>query len=595
MTRPRIAPDVAAALTAQIPSRLLKKLDAEPELAMKWTWTKATITTDKGETVTLEIESASASAIVRGVSCTCLLQPKCLHVAAVVALLEPADEPALAVDLTDPTASVVAAEVAATAAVTGAAQVAAQVTPADADAPKIAAQAFRILADILATGAETTGAFAQAELLRSIHASRALGLHRLAAAQTRILRLVRELRADRPEFSLSVLAADLREALWVAHVLAAGDSSPAIIGAARRDYEGIGNLRLRGLFTEAVIARTGFAGAVTFLVDDKGTLYTRSDIAPGDASRAAAAYDGSAAIGDAVLPHRELCRAGLFVSDATSSADGRLGAGQRVRAVRASEPSRWTDDAIARRWSTPLADQLARLAAHDATADEHKPAGWDLIFLEGTLLGGSSSGIGLAATNANNTVVLLTTSLDHKALPARDNLAALAKSPSLLVRAITRARLSQPRRLDLLAIGPAPDEPRFPLPDALHGRANLHYDRLSLRPLTAPTVALSISHEPPDDLLSPLRRRIERVVLGGLGTLPMHAMPELDREAALLTDRSLRTGADVLRDLAALAHDTSRAMTGARRPIDRLAFARAWLRAAVYEDAARRRLSVASW
>jgi len=35
MTRPRIAPDVAAALTAQIPSRLIKKLDAEPERWVK--------------------------------------------------------------------------------------------------------------------------------------------------------------------------------------------------------------------------------------------------------------------------------------------------------------------------------------------------------------------------------------------------------------------------------------------------------------------------------------------------------------------------------------------------------------------------------
>ncbi len=590
MTRPRIAPDVAAALTAQIPSRLIKKLDAEPELAAKWTWTPTTITTDKGETVTLAI----ADSIVRGVTCTCLLQPKCLHVAAVVALLEPADVAPADVEPAD----VGERDTARPGVVPGSPRPAAQtkiaaVVETDADATTIATRAFRVLADILATGAETSGAFAQAELLRSIHASRAVGLHRLATSQTRILRSVRELRADRPEFSLSVLSADLREALWVAHVIASGDASPAIVGSARRDYEGIGNLRLRGLFTEAVVARSGYAGAVTYLVDEKGTLFTRSDIAPGDASRAAGAYDASANIGDAVLPHRELCRAGLFVSDATASADGRLGAGQRVRAVRAAEPSRWTDDALARRWTAPLADQLARLATHDGTADEHKPAGWDLIFLEGTLLGGSSSGLGLAIVD--NTVVLLTTSLDHRALPARDNLTALAKAPSLLVRAIARARLSQPRRLDLLAIGPHPDEPRFPLSDALHGRANLHYDRLSLSPISSPASAIAISHEPPDDLLSPLRRRLERVVLGGLGTLPMHAMVELDREAALLADRALRTGADVLRDLAALAHDATRAMTGARRAIDRPAFARAWLRATVYEDAARRRLSVASW
>jgi hypothetical protein len=51
----------------------------------------------------------------------------------------------------------------------------------------------------------------------------------------------------------------------------------------------------------------------------------------------------------------------------------------------------------------------------------------------------------------------------------------------------------------------------------------------------------------------------------------------------------------VLRDLAAIAHDATRAMSGTRRAIDRASFARAWLRAALYEDATRRKLSVASW
>jgi len=40
---------------------------------------------------------------------------------------------------------------------------------------------------------------------------------------------------------------------------------------------------------------------------------------------------------------------------------------------------------------------------------------------------------------------------------------------------------------------------------------------------------------------------------------------------------------------------TGRTASGTRRPLDRPTFARAWLRAALYEDAARRRLSVASW
>ena len=595
-TRPSIAPDVAAVLTAQIPPRLIKKLDATPELAAGWTWTDTTVTTDKGEVVTLTVSDG----VVSGVTCSCLLAPKCLHVAAVIALLEPATAagtaPAAAI------ADVPAASIEVSSAV-----------------PQVARDAFRITADVLATGAETTGAFAQAELLRSIHACRTNGLHRLATVQTRVLRSVRELRADRPEFDLDVLTADLREALDVAHALSIGEATAALVGSARREYEPAGSLRLRGVFTEAVIARSGYAGAVTYLVDDRGRFYTRADIAPGDAGRAAGAYDAPANIGDAVLPHRELCRSGLFVSEATVSADGRLGAGQRVRAVRASDPASWDHDALTARWSMPFADQLTAIAAHDAITEALRPAGWDLVFVEGTLLGGALIAIADPArprTGSNDAPesgrsqpaaapprgtssiggpVRLTTPHDQRVLPVRDNLAVLARSPGLVIRAIGRVRLGAPRQLELLALAPAAGETRLPMLDAWHGRANLHYDRLSLpsrgdtRPFHAPAAPIA------DDLLAALRRRVERVVQGGAGTLPTHAIAELHQEAAALAERSLRGGADVLRDLAAIAHDASRAMAGTRHAIDRGSFARAWLRAALYEDAARRRLSVASW
>jgi hypothetical protein len=109
-------------------------------------------------------------------------------------------------------------------------------------------------------------------------------------------------------------------------------------------------------------------------------------------------------------------------------------------------------------------------------------------------------------------------------------------------------------------------------------------------------VAAAAAPPPPaHDLLAPLRRRVERAVLGGAGTLPGHALPELEREAAALAAHARPTAAEVLRDLAAAALDTGRDPAGARRPPDPTAFAGAWLRAALYEDAARRRLAIASW
>ncbi|HSS01844.1 MAG TPA: hypothetical protein VLM79_32525, partial [Kofleriaceae bacterium] len=301
-------------------------------------------------------------------------------------------------------------------------------------------------AELLATGAEASGAFAQAELLRSIHTCRNVGLHRLAAAQTRVLRSIRDLRGDRPEFSLGVLTADLRDALAVAWRLAAGDSAPSLVGTARRDYESIGSLHVRGLFTEAVVARSGYAGAATYLLDERGAIYTRSDIAPGDVGRAAGAYDAAAGLGDAVLPHRELSRAGLFLSDATASADGRLGAGQRVRAVRASEPARWDHPTLEARWRTPLEQQLAAVAAHDATPDELRPAGWNLLFVEGVIAGGAD-----LALVVGDRALRLATIHHHRLLAARDNLSVLARASGLRVRAIGRVRLAAAGRLELLA------------------------------------------------------------------------------------------------------------------------------------------------
>jgi hypothetical protein len=565
--KPKIAADLAGTLTAAIPPRLIKKLDADPKLAEKWAWTATSVTTDKGETVKFTLTGD----VITELACSCLLNPKCLHVAAVVTLLEPDDSIAPAAAAEEPIEIVEAP---------------------GADAVTAAQRAFRAASDVLAGGAEAAGAFTQAELLRSIHACRTNGLHRLATAQTRILRLIRELRADRPEFALETLTADLRDVLAVSHAITAGGGGRGLVGTARRDYEAAGNLKVRGVLTEAIVARSGYAGATTYLVDDKGNFYTRSDVAPGDAGRAAGAYDAAAGIGDAVLPHRELCRTGLFVSDATASADGRLGAGQKVRAVRSSEPSRWEAEPLGSRFRVPLVDQLSAISKHDAEPEELRPAGWDFLYVEGIVVGGPG-GVGVVAQG--EILVRFTTTREQRALAARDNLVVLSKASGLAVRAIGRVRVGAAREIDLLAIGAGPDETRFTMPDLWHGRANIHYDRLSIPPLGA-MPALKVASPPPtDDLLSPLRRRIERAVLGGSGTLPTHAIGELEREAAQLAEKVLATGAEVMRDLAALAHDAGRGATGVRRQIDREAFARAWLRAALYEDAARRRLGVASW
>jgi hypothetical protein len=368
--RPAIAPDAAAALLAAAPARLARRLDAEPAMAEVWLWAadddRWTVTTDKGEVVSL---AAPAGLVVRAddVACSCLLGPRCLHVVAVIARLPVADAP------TAPRG-----------------ETAAPAEPTAAAAPAVraaAASAFRVGAALLAGGASGAGAVRIAELLRVIHGCRAAGAHRIAAAGARVARSIQDLHGDRAAFSLTTLTGDLAELLTSSHVVATSESvATAWLGTARRVYEPVGNLRLHGVFTEAVVARTGYAGAVTYLVDAGGHLYTRSDVAPGDIDRACAAYDAPAALGDAVLSHRELGRAGLFVSGATASRDGRLGAGASVKAARAQEPSRWTDPPVAALWARPLAEQVERLIER-ATGDDEPAAGWDLVFATGTVRG----------------------------------------------------------------------------------------------------------------------------------------------------------------------------------------------------------------
>lgn len=566
MTRPTIRPAVAAALTAAIPPRLIKKLDSDPTIADRWQWSGSTVTTEKGERVSLEI----VDGVVIAVACSCLLAPKCLHVAATVSVLEPAES-----------TGDEAAEPIATAATP-----AADDQPLSSEAMAAATRAYTALAAMLAAGAQACGAFGQGELLRAIHATRAIGLHRLAAAQTRVLRSIRQLRSDSPDFALATLTADLREALAVAHAITRGRSELTWIGRARRDYEPIGNLRLYGLFSEAVVARTGYAGVVTYLIDERGRMFTRADVAPGDVSRAAAAYRAPTGIGDAALPHSELARAGLFVAEATASRDGRLGAGQRVRAVRAADPSRW--DVLANRFAEPLATQLVRIGERANDPEDLRPAGWDLVFVEGVA---AVDRDGPSLVSDLGPPMRLTTALDHPDLAARDNLAALVRASGSAVRVVARVRLVAARLLDVIALAPLADGP-IVLDDGWHGRANLHYDRLTVRTVAAASDQVAADRQRPaidhgHDLLDVLRRRIERAALGGLATVPTHAIAELGREAKQLIDRAMPTGAAALHEFARAAHP--RDATVHHR------FASAWLRAALYDDAARRRLAIACW
>jgi hypothetical protein len=342
-------------------------------------------------------------------------------------------------------------------------------------------------------------------------------------------------------------------------------------------------------------------------------MFTVSDVAPGGVERAVASYRAGAEIGDATLSHKDLGRCGLYLGAATASRDGRLGAGKEVKAVRASA-SAWTEPAIAALWTPSLAEQLARLAAAAAEPVDHRPAGWDLVFVTGELVavrtgadagphGHRSGGSGFALAGrgalglrlADESAVLLAPATDHAELHHRDNLIALAAHRGRRIHLVGRARLDRPRTLAPLAVGVVDGTDSLALPDALGGRVNLAFERLGSAGVQAgAALATPPAIEVPDPLLA-LRRRVDRVGLAGAATLPPEAGGEIHREAHAFEARLLPGAAVALRALAQAAHTGARRVDGRRAAVDADRFALAWLRAALYVDAADRRIARSVW
>lgn len=572
MSRPRAAPALVAALVAQAPARLVKRLEAAPRAADAWRWSARddgsfTVTTDGGEVVTLAAGVVEEPASVR---CSCLLAPRCFHLLATVSALELADAPGPAAE---------AAEAAEAAPPDGDARL-------DPDQRRAAEATWRAAAALLDAGAAGAGPIVQAELLRGVHACRASRLPRLAGAALRVVRDVQALRADRSEFDLAGLGRDLAELLETAWRLGGapdGPVAPAWLGEARQRYAPVGGLRLHGLFTEAVVSGTGWAGVVTWLADAAGRLWSVHAVEPGENERAAASYEAPAAIGDATLAHRELGRDGLFLQDATASREGRLGAGRGVRAVRAGATA-WDQPPVDALWAAPLAGQLQRGRAPTSSSSS-SAAG--LVFFRGEVVGRVGDDLALAA---DGHLLRCEPPTEHEALGARDLLRLLACGPGLRLRGVGRVRGAG--RLALLAVGPdgpAAETPALRLPALLAGRVNVGLDRLGRAALEGGlTVPRALEAPPaPPDPLETLRRRLLRLALGGRSVAAPGALGAVEEEARLLERRLLPTAARLHRALATTALGAARTATGQRGRTDPPALARAWLACAVYERAAR--------
>ncbi len=587
---PHIQPQVLAAIAESVPARLRKKLDKNPAAAKDWDWSQSESrwTIDAGnEQVHLETVD-NAITLAEQVSCSCLLSPRCFHVLSVLSVLELADASQIEPPIPDQDEDAEPEEI-----------------PEEFSAAQTEAALvmWNAAATILATGARAAGTLLQSHLLRAIHECRSQGLHRLQAAGLRVMQNIRLLREEHDAFRSEDLLNDFTELLKIAWTLSQPDANPTQedLGVARRKYTPAGSLRLEGLLTEPILTRSGFSGVVTYLIAEDGTLGSVSNVRPGKSDRIQEAYQTGVELGGLSVPHRALNRQGLLVQKATRSPDGRLGNSKDCRAI-AVESSGWQSEAITRRFQEPLSEQVQRVFQFDRLPITEQPAGWDLLFLLGSIVGSDGENL-LLSLAENQGVMRLKIANDHPAIPFRENLAFLARVPGLDAQCVARMVLSSPRDALALAIGPSSvdeENAECDLPKDWQGRINLGFDKLDRRYFpsaerTPHLVEVSNPAAEVSDGLDFVRRRLQAVAVGGRHALPTGKVRATVSEARTL-DGSLQPAAAVLlKGLAQCAIESQTDLLGIRFPPDPSWLAKRWLAGAIYEETARRQFQKWSW
>ncbi|MFG2504495.1 hypothetical protein ACGFOW_03205 [Streptomyces rubiginosohelvolus] len=623
---PPVAPEVTATLVEGLSPRLRKRLDAAV------TKLAARPMHSDGDTTTIEVDDETelrlhapggVVAKVEDVTCGCLLAPACVHRAAAACAAPAADlapEPAEQATPEAPgPASATAAAVGPDAAhdfglnvapVSGpdaATGVAANPAPGratdtvpDAATPhETASPDQRAAADalwsagaaVLEAGVDGAGAVTQSALLRAAHTARLRHLPRAAGAALSVVTLLRAARAGDPSYRTAELVTALAELLGTARRVgtASGAELAAVRGRVRRPYSPDGSLRLYGLFTEPVVTDSGHGGVRTWVAGADGRLFTVGDVAPGGVGRALGVADRAVRLGDSALTHRELGRAGLAVSGATVSPDGRLGAGKAVKAVTARGAA-WTEPPLAALWETPPAEQAARALRSTSRYVDPDGTGSDLLFLDVELLGAvrEPGGACLLAQCEGGVRVRLTVADDDPALAHRDNLALLAAAPGTRLRIIGRLVPATHPRLTLLACTHPTGK----------GTVDLGLDRLRRADLPDPTAPAHFAPPQPAGPGGPsplylLERRVEQTVPAGRAALGL--LSDVTAETRRIRRGGLPTAAALLTALCASAAQRDRDLFGRLLPADTDGFAAYWLAAARYTAAVSESLCAAAW
>ncbi|WP_326756377.1 hypothetical protein OH738_03430 [Streptomyces hirsutus] len=587
---PPVAPEVTATLVEDLSPRLRKRLDAAV------TKLGARPTHRVGDTVTIAVDDETelrlhapggVVAMVGAITCGCLLAPACVHRAAAACAAPTADP---APELADQPTRAVPEPASATDSAP---------TPDSASSPEVASPAQRAAADalwsagaaVLEAGVDGAGAVTQSALLRAAHTARLRHLPRAAGAALSVVTLLRAARGGDPSYRTADLVTALAELLGTAHRVgtASGAELAAVRGRARRPYSPDGSLRLYGLFTEPVVTDSGHGGVRTWVAGADGRLCTVGDVAPGGVGRALGVADRAVRLGDSALTHRELGRAGLAVSGATVSPDGRLGAGKGVKAVTARGAA-WTEPPLAALWETPPSEQAARALRSTSRYADPDGGGSDLLFLDVELLGAvrESGDTCLLARCEGGISVRLTVADDDPALAHRDNLMLLATAPGTRLRIIGRLVPALHPRLALLACSHPTGE----------GTIDLGLDRLRRADLPDPAAPVHPAPPQPEGSgahspLYLLERRVEQTVPAGRAALGM--LGDVTAEARRIRRAGLPTAAGLLTALCTSAAQRDRDLFGRLLPADTDGFATYWLTAARYTADVAESLCAAAW
>ena len=591
LNRPSVAPALVSQWIEELAPRFRRRLEAQPRLADEWSWSQSDsrwcVAASPDATVTLHPSADGSITSREQLACTCLLSPKCLHLAAVVVAL-PVGEgaPAEVAPVVEKNQEKEEEEE--------------DVPPSFALTRRQAeavAGAGRAATAMLKAGAGAFGLVIEGELLRAAHSCRIVGLHRLAAALVRLVERGREYRDQRPEFRLEALAGDLHDVLSTVWRLRDGSATVHLVGTARRSYRPVHSMRLCGIFTEAIASAGGFAGVVTYLLDTQARIWSTADVTPGEAVRCQVAYYAPVLLGEVGLSHAALSRAGVRAQAMSASVDRRLGSGREVRAFEA-EGASWTDPPLASLWEVPLGKQLDWAWSARELPLDARPAGSDLLFIRARVQGVDEAAL-IVETEAGLRL-RLTAPSDHAELPYLDNLRLLGSCPGMMARWIGRVRPGAPRALQILAVGAdTVTQAGVEFPSDWRQHANLGLDRLqrAYLPDAGPrpfALRRSENEAPIADPLDVVRRRVLQIVSGGAATVAQPAWSGIESDERTLERAQLRTAAGLLRSLRfAVAQGSNGLAASLLKPADPLA--RAWTAMREYERHASARLERLRW